>query len=450
MRIATAARGDSVGKRLGHGGVMFLVMLASAPVAVRAADYFVDPTGANGAFRTVQAAVDAVSGATEWNRANILVAPAVYREQVRITKPYVSLIGRGASPADTIVVFGSTHVFGGTWGEVMGIASSATAFMAHNLTIENSTPDRNRYAAIAVRCAADRAIFDSVRFLGYQDTLLVDEVSRQYFSRCFITGDSDFIFGDATAVFDRCTMESTDSGYITAASTRRVTANGLIFLDSTLVRGHDRNRSLDDSTTAPNASVFLGRPWRWYEPELMPSVVFIRTRMGPHIAPAGWDPWNDTGVPGIDMSADRDPRTRVSEFGSMDLNGRPSPDANGDGTPDHRAKWADVRSAQQAGYYTLDNIFGPPEFWNTSTQPDTTGVSYVSQGAPWDARAQMSRLPIPAPAVPSRALSLSTRLRVGSGENVGISGFVITGDASKKVVVRAVVLRSRLLGSRMC
>ena len=56
----------------------------------------------------------------------------------------------------------------------------------------------------------DRAIFDNVRILGYQDTLLVDGMARQYFRNSFITGDTDFIFGNATAVFDRCTIESTD------------------------------------------------------------------------------------------------------------------------------------------------------------------------------------------------------------------------------------------------
>ena len=116
-------------------------------------------------------------------------------------------------------------------------------------------------------------------------------MARQYFRNSFITGDADFIFGNATAVFDRCTIESTDYGFITAADTARITANGLIFLDCSLVGGTDRNPSVDDGTSAPNNSVFLGRPWFWFQADKMPSVTYIRTRMGPHIARAGWDPW---------------------------------------------------------------------------------------------------------------------------------------------------------------
>ncbi len=277
------------------------------PGAGRAADYFVNPGGASGAYPTVQAAVDAVNGQSEWNRANVFIAPGVYRGEVTVAKPYVSLIGQGSSPTATTITSDGTHTFGAEWGEVMGITSTATAFMARNITVENSIPDRNRGAALAVRCSADRAIFEDVRVLGYQDTLLVDTASRQYFRNSFISGDTDFIFGDATAVFDHCTIESTDSDYITAANTRRATANGLIFLDSILIRGRDRNPGADDGTTAPEGSVFLGRPWRWYDPNLMPSVVFIRTKMDSHIAPLA-------GIHGtrqaIQVSIDRRTATR--------------------------------------------------------------------------------------------------------------------------------------------
>lgn len=402
-----------------------------------AADYFVNPRGANGTYTTVQAALDAVNGESEWNRANVYIAPGTYRELVTIAKPYVTLVGQGSSAASTTISANPVHTRTAGWNPVVMINNTATAFMARNLTVENSTADRNQAAALAVYSGADRAIFEDVRFLGYQDTLLVDQMSRQYVRSSFITGDTDFIFGNATAVFDHCTIESTDRGFITAANTRRVTANGLIFLDSTLVKGVDRNPSVDDRTTAADHSVFLGRPWGWFNPDQMPSVVFIRTRMGSQIAPAGWDPWNETGNPSVDPSADRDPRTRLSEFGSMDLNGYPLPDSDRDGTPDGRVRWADAMSAEQAANYTLDHIFGEPEFWTSATQPETSGRPYERQGDPWDPSMQLARLPRPGPANPSRAVNLSTRLRVGTGENVMISGFIVNGTASKNVILRA-------------
>ena len=75
-------------------------------------------------------------------------------------------------------------------------------------------------------------------------------------------------------------------------------------------------------------------------------------------------------------------------------------------------------NAQQAGNYTLENIFGPAQFWNSSTQPEASGWAYVSQGAAWYPPWQIARLPMPGPAVPSRALNLSTRVRVGADESV--------------------------------
>jgi hypothetical protein len=46
--------------------------------------------------------------------------------------------------------------------------------------------------------------------------------------------------------------------------------------------------------------------------------------------------------------------------------------------------------------------------------------------------------PIPTPSPASQAVNLSTRLRVQTGDNVGIGGFIITGTAPKHVLLRAV------------
>jgi pectin methylesterase-like acyl-CoA thioesterase len=414
-------------------------IVLAASNGAKASDYFVNPSGANGAFPTVQGAVDAVVGQTETARANIFIAPARYVERVTVDKPFVTFIGQGAAPADVNISFNSTPV-PNFLGETTSIRSSATAFMARNLTFENSTPDHNVTAGLAVGAYGDRAIFDNVRFLGYQDTLLVYGRARHYFRKSFITGDADFIFGDATAVFDRCTIESTDYGWITAANTARITANGLIFLDCNLVPGADRNPSVDDGTSAPNNSVFLGRPWFTSEPSQMPSVIYIRTRMGPHIARAGWDPWNEI----LDPSLDRDPRTRVSEWGSMNLAGQLLADSNHDGTPDGRVQWVDQLTAAQAANYTVQNIFGPVEFWNAATQPETSGIPYVSQGDPWNPQIQLLSLPS-RPGAQPQLFNISTRLRVGTGDSVGIGGFIITGVAPKKVILRA--LGASLQGS---
>lgn len=403
-----------------------------------AADYFVDPTGANGAFPTIQAAIDAVTAQSELNRANIFIAPGAYAEAPVVEQPFISLIGTGDSPDKVRIAFAraTTLVEDFDWGQVFWVRPAATAFMARNLTIQNSIAENTTARAIAVQSSADRVVFDNVRLLGFQDTLLVDFASRQYFRNSFISGDADFIFGDATAVFDGCTIVSTDAGYIAAPDTLRATAIGMVFLDCVLLAGSDRGQIGSDDSTPENGSVFLARPWMWWEAGRMPSATFIRTRMGAHIAQEGWDPWNLTGFAGANSAVDRDPVTRFAEFGSMNLSGQPMRDTNGDGKPDGRAPWADTMTGEQAANYTPEHIFGPAEFWNATTQPDVAGAPYDKQGAPWNPNGQLALLPHTAGA-PSRPLNLSTRLRTESGENVAIAGFILRGNTSKSLVLRA-------------
>jgi hypothetical protein len=419
-------------------GMLLLLGAASLfamPYLARAADYYVDPNNAT-AYATIQAAVDAVSGQSEFNRANIFIAPGTYPEIITVDKPFISFIGTGVSPDATTISFSRAYIPGVSYGQVVEIQDTAVAFMARNLTFENSLPDKNTSFGLALRSSADRVIFDNVRVLGYQDTLFLDERSRQYLRDSFVTGDTDFIFGDATAVFDHCTIESTDLGFITAADTDRITANGFVFLDCALVAGRDRNPSVDDNTVG-HAPVFLGRPWMWWDPQTMSSVIFIRTKMGSHITPAGWDPWNDPGVPGVNSNVDRDPLTRYSEFGSMDLNGNLLADNNGDGTPNGRVPWTDPMTEEQAANYTLEHIFGPVSFWDSTTQPQASGTDYESQGDPWNPIAQLAFLPTE-PGAPSRALNISTRLKAQTGDNVLIAGFILTGNDPRQVLLRAI------------
>lgn len=378
-----------------------------------------NPSGAEGAFPTVQSAVDAIEGQTEIDRANIFIAPGKYVGRVSVDKPFVTFIGEGGSPADVIISFNGTQ----TQASSVSIHPTALAFMARKLTFENSTPSSSGWQALALRCDADRAIFDNIRLLGYQDTLFVGGALRQYFRGSFIRGDVDFIFGNATAVFDRCTIQSANRGYITAADTLRTTANGLIFLDCELVNGGG----------AANNSVFLGRPWLHLPSIQMSSVIFIRTRMGTHIARTGWEPWEYL----LPLSINRDPYTRVSEWGSMNLSGQLLADSNHDGAPDGRVSWSDPMTAEQAAHYTLQNIFGPVEYWNAATQPDTPDIPYTSQGEPWNPNTQLLAMPAKPGARP-QLLNISTRLRVGGSQAVGIGGFIITGTEPKKVILRAI------------
>ena len=102
-----------IAPRLFFRGVFACVcaIISQAPEIASARDYFVNSTGENGAFPTVQSAVDAVDGQTETDRANIFIAPGKYVERVAVEKPFVTFIGQGAAPADVTISFNGTLVY---------------------------------------------------------------------------------------------------------------------------------------------------------------------------------------------------------------------------------------------------------------------------------------------------------------------------------------------------
>lgn len=201
-----------------------------------------------GEYTTVQAAVDAVPVGNA-SRVTITIKPGTYREVVTIptNKPYITLEGLGTSPSQTVIV--ENHSSAGGYGT----SGSATVFVdghdfeAVDLTMSNDYGVGSQ--AVAVNVNADRAVFDDVRFLGNQDTLLVDNY-RGYYVDSYIEGTEDFIFGGAVAVFIGCSIyaKASGGGTITAASTPSGNTYGILIYHSTI-------------TGATNNVTTLGRPW---------------------------------------------------------------------------------------------------------------------------------------------------------------------------------------------
>ncbi|HKP02318.1 MAG TPA: hypothetical protein VJU77_03065 [Chthoniobacterales bacterium] len=101
--------------------------------------------------------------------------------------------------------------------------------------------------------------------------------------------------------------------------------------------------------------------------------------------------------------------------------------------------------------------YGPslPNFWNTGGKycaqagptppatptPTPTATPTATPPASPTPTATIAPTPTPSPtppASPTKALNLSTRMQVQTGNNVGIGGFIITGNAPKNVVVRGI------------
>ncbi len=236
----------------------------------------VDKKG-TGDFITIQEAINA-SPAFPYKRITIFIKNGVYNEKVKIHSwnPKITLIGE--SREGTIITYND-------YFNKIGLGRNSTFytytmlvegndFFAKNLTIQNTSGEVGQ--AVALNVNADRVFFSNCSFLGNQDTLYTSgEGTKNYFSNCYIEGTTDFIFGDATVLFENCEIHSKKDSYVTAASTPQNTSFGYVFKECKL-------------TAAKGVSqVYLGRPWRIYA-----KTVFMNCEMGVHIKPEGWENWS--------------------------------------------------------------------------------------------------------------------------------------------------------------
>ena len=197
----------------------------------------------------------------------------------------------------------------------------ADDFYAENLTIENTAGPVGQAVALH---EGDRCVFRNCKFLGNQDTLYTaGQNSRQYFADCYIEGTTDFIFGAATALFDRCTICSKADSYITAASTPKGKPYGYVFRTCKLIAKEGVNK------------VYLGRPWRDYA-----KVVYLNCELGDQILSKGWSNWDNTS---------RDKTAYFAEFG----NTGPGADS------EQRIDWSHILTQAEASEYTTENILTP-------------------------------------------------------------------------------------------
>jgi PelA/Pel-15E family pectate lyase len=270
----------------------------------------------SGDFRTVQQAVDHVPDNNN-QPIVIRIKRGVYREQLRVTKPYLTF--RGEDRANTVLTYRLSAVQAGNTRLAFSTLINANNFHAENLTFENSFGVGSQ--AVALFVDSDRASFKNCRFLGWQDTLFVNG-SRHYFKGCYIEGHVDFIFGTASAVFEDCTIHSKGQGYVTAHyRTSDEEDTGFVFL---------RCRLTGENT---GSGVYLGRPWRPHA-----RVVFIDCWLGDHIRAEGWDNWRDPA------------REKTASFAEYKSKG---PGAN----PAARVAWSKQLTDREAAEFARERFF---------------------------------------------------------------------------------------------
>lgn len=314
--------------------ILYIVFffLNSGRIYSMAYDFVVAKDG-SGDFTTVQEAINAVPDFRK-AKTTIFIKNGIYKEKLVLpaSKTNVSFIGEDVE--ETILTHDDFASKKNLFGEEMGTTGSSSFFIfgddfsAENIAFENSSGPVGQ--AVAVRIDGDRVAFKNCRFLGFQDTLYPHgDNSRQYYNNCYIEGTVDFIFGWSTAVFDSCTIFCKDQGYITAPSTLEETEFGFVFLECKI------------TGNAPEASFYLGRPWRPYGKS-----VFINCQMGNHIKPAGWHNWGDP---------EKEKTAFFAEYNSS------GPGAN----QEERVTWSHQLTPEQAEKYSPEAILGD---WITEHQ----------------------------------------------------------------------------------
>jgi len=288
----------------------------------------------SGQFTNVQAAIMSVPMGFATNPVVIRIKPGTYREVIYIQreKRFFHLVGEDA--AKTVLTHNLNANMTGPDGKPIGtfrtpsVQIDAEDFTAENITFENSAGPVGQ--ALAIRVDGDRAVFRNCRFLGWQDTILVNR-GRHYFENCYIEGHVDFIFGGATCWFERCKIHCLRDGYITAASTPDTNKFGYVFNDCEI-------------TGAPGVKTFLGRPWRDFA-----AVAYLNTQMSAVVRPEGWNDWG---------KVEKETTARYAEYKSV------GPGAD----PERRVKWAKELTDSEAAEFAVKNVLNGNDGWNPREQ----------------------------------------------------------------------------------
>ena len=235
----------------------------------------------------------------------IHLAPGVYEEKIALRRPRTRIEGESAETTRITWHDGAAEILPD--GKKRGTFRTATLLInardcaLRNVTVENSAYPREQVGqALALYVDGDGFHCEDCTLKSCQDTLFTAPLplavrqkngfrgprentprldTKQYYRDCEISGNIDFIFGGANAVFDHCRIVPVAhrgvTSYIAAASTPQGKP-GYLFADCT-VQGN-----------SPAGSVYLGRPWRQYA-----RVYWLDCDLSDEIIPLGWDNWSD-------------------------------------------------------------------------------------------------------------------------------------------------------------
>lgn len=236
---------------------------------------------------------------------------------------------------------------------------TAPDFYMENVTVRNTVKDDVAQAEALYQCG-DRQILKNVVMEGYQDTHRTKKGRRYFYYGCTVKGNVDFIYGGGTAYFHKSnivsrglTRSNKDGGYITAPED--VTYKTVMSTGKPLYYEFFFN---DCDLTAEDGAngAYLARPWA----DKDCGTVYMNSRIGGHIAPAGWGGnGNNT-----EMS--------FAEFRSLNPDGSPADVSK-------RVAWSSQIDEKDALLLGLDAIFKAVKDDGFSPEAAVVGVAAPSE-----------------------------------------------------------------------
>ena len=239
----------------------------------------------------------------------IRLAPGVYRGKFLLQTPGLTLVGAGAERTE--LVWGDyarkldeqgqeLNTFR-TW--TLAVCGDGTRLQDLSVVNEAQHPEE-KGQEVALSVYGDDFHMEHCTLRSTQDTLflgpLPPDLTERYegflpaylnenrplshqLVNCRIEGTVDFIFGCGRALLKDCQIHSLREvrgrGYVAAPAHPLELREGFMF----------RNCRFTCAEGVPRGSVYLARPWRDYG-----IAQFDHCLYGPHIAPEGFDPWNDS------------------------------------------------------------------------------------------------------------------------------------------------------------
>ncbi|KAK6161080.1 hypothetical protein DH2020_004461 [Rehmannia glutinosa] len=220
----------------------------------------------------------------------IYIKEGVYQEYVTINKTMWSVMFIGDGPTKTRIIGNRSKIGGYETFWTATVAIEGDNFIAKNIGFENSA-GASMHQAVALRVSADKTIFHNCQIDGFQDTLYAHN-HRQFYRDCTISGTIDFIFGNARAVLQNCTLlirkplENQKLCMVTAQGRTLVNQTSAVVLQNCRVKAGPDYPVADTSYRA-----YLGRPWKEYS-----RTIVMDSELDGLIHPDGWSSWNDSSA----------------------------------------------------------------------------------------------------------------------------------------------------------